>query len=189
MEQIVWGDLEATFARLEAEAAAVLAATLPNHPTSSVQRFADIRFVGQASELVVPLPPGPYTADSRGALVQAFEASYIAAFTRTPPTTQVEIINVRVSASVEVEGAALSAARPETAARAIKGQRPVYFPELRDHVPCPIYDRGRLPVGARVTGPAVVEEAESTTVLPPGTTAEVDPWANLIVTWDEGARP
>jgi len=36
-------------------------------------------------------------------------------------------------------------------------------------------------VGARLTGPVVVEEPESTTVLPPGATAEVDPWANLIV--------
>ena len=44
----------------------------------------------------MPLAAGPYTAASRGALMQAFETSYVAAFTRTPPTTQVEIINVRV---------------------------------------------------------------------------------------------
>ncbi len=49
---------------------------------------------------------------------------------------------------------------------------------------CSIYDRGRLPVGARLAGPAVVEEAESTTVLPPGAAAEVDAWANLIVSFE-----
>jgi N-methylhydantoinase A len=58
----------------------------------------------------------------------------------------------------------------------------VYFPETRGYGRCPVYDRRRLPVGARLEGPAVVEEPESTTVLPPGTTAEVDPWANLLVT-------
>ena len=101
MEQIVWPDLEATFARLEAGAREVLAATLPDGAAPAIARLADIRYVGQASELVVPLPAGPYTAASRAALMQAFEASYVAAFTRTPPTTQVEIINVRVSASIE----------------------------------------------------------------------------------------
>ena len=102
MDQVAWPELEATFARLEADARAVLAATLPDGSPPTIARLADIRYVGQASELVVPLPAGPYTAASRGALMQAFEASYVAAFTRTPPTTQVEIINVRVSASIEI---------------------------------------------------------------------------------------
>ena len=44
----------------------------------------------------------------------------------------------------------------------------MYFPETRGYVRCPVYDRARLPVGARIEGPAVVEEPESTTVLPAG---------------------
>lgn len=44
-----------------------------------------------------------------------------------------------------------------------------------------LYDRARLPVGAHLADPAVVEEAESTTVLPPGVTATIDRWANLLV--------
>jgi N-methylhydantoinase A len=60
----------------------------------------------------------------------------------------------------------------------------VYFPETRGFVVrCPVFDRARLPVGARVTGPAIVEEPESTTVLPPGTIAEVDRWATLLVSF------
>ena len=117
MDQVAWPDLEATFARLEADARAVLAATLPDGAAPAIARLADIRYVGQASELVVPLPAGPYTAASRAALMQAFEASYVAAFTRTPPTTQVEIINVRVSASIAIATAASpSPAAPRTPA-------------------------------------------------------------------------
>ena len=73
--------------------------------------------------------------------------------------------------------------RPGTrdVAEARKLDRPVYFPETGGYVRCEIYDRARLPVGARIEGPAVVEEAESTTVIPPNTSAEVDPWANLLV--------
>ncbi|MGH7264192.1 MAG: hypothetical protein ACREMB_04955, partial [Candidatus Rokuibacteriota bacterium] len=44
-----------------------------------------------------------------------------------------------------------------------------------------VYDRARLPAGARVPGPAIVEEPDSTTVLPPGAAAEVDRWGNLLV--------
>jgi N-methylhydantoinase A len=183
MGQIVWLELEATFARLEADAAAVLAATLPDRPPPRFDRLADIRYVGQASELVVPLPPGPYTAASRGALMQAFETSYLAAFTRTPPTTQVEIINVRVSASIDVEGEMLAVeTAPSRAAQAIKGTRPVYFPELRDFRPTTVYDRYALAPGQTFDGPAIVEERESTLVVGPGGRFEVAASGNIIVT-------
>ena len=72
------------------------------------------------------------------------------------------------------------------AAEARKPDRPVYFPETRGYVRCAIYDRARLPVGATIEGPAIVEEPESTTVLPPGARAEIDRWANLIVDFGGG---
>ena len=182
MDQIVWSDLEATFVRLETAARAVLAATLPDGAAPAIARLADIRYVGQASELVVPLPAGPYAATSRSALMQAFEASYVHAFTRTPPTTQVEIINVRVSASIEIEAAALPG-QATSAAKAdpIKGSRPVYFPEIREFRPTTVYDRYALLPGAAFDGPAIVEERESTLVVGPGGRFEVAASGNVIV--------
>jgi N-methylhydantoinase A len=183
MDQIVWPELEATFARLEADAGAVLAATLPDRPSAAILRLADIRYVGQASELVVPLPAGPYTAASRAALMQAFETSYVAAFTRTPPTTQIEIINVRVSASIDVEAGALRMQASAPLARgAIKRTRPVYFPEFRDFHATTVYDRYALIPGQTFDGPAIVEERESTLVVGPGGRFEVAPSGNIIVT-------
>jgi N-methylhydantoinase A len=192
MDQVVWPDLEATFARLEAAARAVLAATLPDSAAPAIERLADIRYVGQASELVVPLPAGPYTAASRAALMQAFEASYVAAFTRTPPTTQVEIINVRVSASIEIATGALPAraaaggwptpSASTTRADPIKGTRPVYLPEFREFRATTVYDRYALLAGAVFHGPAIFEERESTLVIGPGGRFEVAPSGNIIVT-------
>ena len=192
MDQVVWPDLEATFARLEAAARAVLAATLPDGGLPAVVRLADIRYVGQASELVVPLPAGPYTAASRAALMQAFEASYVAAFTRTPPTTQVETINVRVSASIEIATGALPAraaagawpmpSASTTRADPIKGTRPVYFPEFREFRATTVYDRYALLPGAAFDGPAIVEERGSTLVIGPGGRFEVAPSGNIVVT-------
>ena len=175
--------LEAAFAGLEADAKAVLAATLPDRASPAIERLADIRYVGQASELVVPLPAGPYTAASRGALMQAFEASYVAAFTRTPPTTQVEIINVRVSASLSVEaGDCRHPARWAPATNPIKGTRQVYFPEFREFRPTTVYDRYALVGGQSFDGPAIVEERESTLVVGPGGRFEVATSGNVIVT-------
>jgi N-methylhydantoinase A len=179
---IVWPDLEATFARLEADAQSVLAATLPDGAAPQMARLADIRYVGQASELVVALPRGPYTAASSSALLRAFETSYVAAFTRTPPTTRVEIINVRVSASLGIEAAAPVAQPARAAMPLIKGRRQVYFPEFGGFRSTQVFDRYGLNPGQAFDGPAVVEERESTLLVGPGGRLEVTLSGNITVT-------
>jgi N-methylhydantoinase A len=156
----------------------------------TVARTADLRYVGQGYELTVTLPDGPPdgSVDRIAAgLREAFNEAYAHRYGYADPKADVELVTVGVTVLGAGPEVRLPAHRPGTRdpADARKPDRLVYFPELRGHVPCPIYDRGRLPVGARIAGPAVVEEAESTTVLPPGATAEVDPWANLIVTFED----
>jgi N-methylhydantoinase A len=182
MAQINWQDLEAIFARIEDDARAVLEETrLPSH-AAEIQRLADIRYVGQASELIVPLPAGPYSTASEAALTEAFEVSYIAAFTRTPPATSVEIINVRVSATVNVPGSA-AASQNSTAGQSdpIKGQRDAYFPEHGKHVSTTVYDRYGLEPGQSFDGPAIIEERESTLIVGPCGRFEVAPSGSIII--------
>ena len=62
-----------------------------------------------------------------------------------------------------------------------KGDRPAYFPEAGGFVPTPVYDRYALAPGETLVGPAIVEERESTTVVPPGDRLEVDPQGNLRI--------
>jgi N-methylhydantoinase A len=125
-----------------------------------------MRYVGQASEIVVPLPSGPYGACSRAALLQAFESSYLAAFGRTPPSRRIEIINVRVSLQAPIAGDARPPpAAPPAAARAVKGSRPVYLPQWREFRATPVYDRYALAPGQACDGPAIIEERESTLVV------------------------
>ncbi|MEO0248358.1 MAG: hypothetical protein ABIN58_02220 [candidate division WOR-3 bacterium] len=64
---------------------------------------------------------------------------------------------------------------------ALKGTRQVYFPEYKGYVECPIYDRYRMKPGTELTGPAVVEERESTLVVGPGGRLRVDGHLNAIV--------
>ena len=182
IDEIVWADLEATFRRLEADARAVLAATIPDPDAAAIERLADIRYVGQASELVVSLPPGPYSAASRDALLQAFEESYAAAFTRNPPSGLVEIINVRVSASCKVASGGLSMRALGNVGAHIKGARLVYFPEYQNVHAATVYNRYTLPAGQTFSGPAIVEERDSTLVIGPGGRFEQCSSGNLMVT-------
>jgi len=154
----------------------------------TVVTTADMRYVGQGYELTIPLPHGPVGAAPAGALREAFDAVYAHRYGYSDPKAAVELVTVGVTVIGTGPEVRLPDHRP--AARDVeearKPDRLVYSPESRGYVPCPIYDRARLPVGGRIEGPAVVEEAESTTVLPPGTVAEVDRWANLLVSFEEG---
>ncbi len=151
--------------------------------TIALARTADMRYVGQGYELTVPIPEGPVDGRTAAALRAAFDRVYAQRYGYSDAKAALELVTVAVTATGSGPEVRLPEHRPRTrdAAEARKPDRPVYFPETRGYGPCPVYDRRRLPVGARLEGPAVVEEPESTTVLPPGTAGEVDPWANLIV--------
>ena len=69
-----------------------------------------------------------------------------------------------------------------TGCGAIKGRRPAYFPEFREHRETTVYDRAALAAGTVLQGPAIIEEPESTLVVGPGGACEVLPSGNIIVT-------
>jgi len=166
MDQLDWSEFEQTFARMEADARQVIAATGLNAESARVERRADVRYVGQAFEIVVDLPPGPYDAHSATSLQAAFEKAYLAQFTRTPPAGPVEIINVRIAASADASVAATNASNAATDTPKLKGERPVWSPAEKAYRTTPVYDRYALRPGDALDGPALVEERESTLAAP-----------------------
>jgi len=183
--------LEAAFRRLEDEARAVMADTGLELETTTMERLADGRFLGQGFDLVVELPRGPYDdgAQSRKQLTAAFESAYREKFALTPPGVPVEFLNIRVSARAPVSGSevVLQGRKGAGAAAALKGRRPAYFSEAGGFVETSVYDRYRLGVGDELEGPAVLEEEGSTLVVGPGAAARVAPTGNVILTLP--ARP
>ncbi|MBL8698020.1 MAG: hydantoinase/oxoprolinase family protein [Alphaproteobacteria bacterium] len=145
----------------------------------------DMRFVGQGYELTVQLPPGPYTAADIPRIRQAFLAAYSAAYGERAfdPKAAIEGVLWRLSASIKTAGLTMRdlPAGETDARRALKGRRPAYFREWGRADACDVYDRYRLGAGCEFAGPAIIEEKESTIVLPPGTRARVDRKGNLIV--------
>jgi N-methylhydantoinase A len=142
-----------------------------------------MRYVGQGHEVRVPLPPGPLTPAGAGALREAFEAEYVRLYGRLGPPVAVEAITWRVVSSGPRPDLRLSTAPAGSgdADSARKGTRRAYMPEHGGMTDVPVYDRYRLGPGAAFTGPAIVEERESTTVIGPQAAVTVDAEGNLAV--------
>ena len=74
----------------------------------------------------------------------------------------------------------IAAGMPEPPAAAFSGNRPVYFAEA-GYIETPTYDRSKLTAANRISGPALIEEYASTTVVHPGDVVHVDGFGNLVI--------
>ncbi len=172
--------LDAMYAEMAAQATEVVRASAVAGDVVLV-RAVDARYLGQGYELTVPVPSGPLDADALATIRKSFDDIYAARYGYASPGEPVEVVTWKLSAVGGTPPVTLAKASAEGAGSSIKGGRRAYFPEARGYVDCPVYDRYALAAGATLTGPAIVEERESTTVLPPGATATVDEYANLLV--------
>ena len=138
---------------------------------------ADMRYVGQAYELEVPLAV-PVTPESVPELVSAFHAVHARVYGYARAQQPVEFVNFRAVHTYPLPRPVVTpAARSNgTLADARLAERRAYFGGF---VSTAIYERARLPLGARLAGPAIVEQSDTTTVIPPGVTALVDDAGNL----------
>jgi N-methylhydantoinase A len=183
MSAIDWLALENAYQGLEADARRVLQDTGVQPNQMVVERFADIRYIGQGFELVVPTPLGPYQAASLEPIRSSFEEAYREIFSRTPLGATAEIVNIRVSASAVAGRNDLQVTRPHKHIRHAepKEKRQVYFGMTQSYITTPVYDRRLIPVGHSLIGPAVIEEPESTLIVPPDATAVVEEEGNIVV--------
>ena len=183
LSELDFAVLERVYADMEKRGRDLLAAAGVEGEIA-LTRSADMRYLHQGFEIRVPLPSSRLTKDDLSALRRAFAEEYERLYKRLNPGVEIEVVNWRLVASgpqpqitlrpPEVAGRSLAAAR--------KGERLVYLPEHNGFVPCSVYDRYLLPVGATFSGPAIVEERECTVVIGPGAQASVDEEQNLVIT-------
>src|SRR5438034_1000855 len=147
----------------------------------TLARSLDARYVGQGYELTVPVPAGRLDAAALARIRAAFDEIYAARYGYANPMEPVETVTWKLAAVGGAPRVALAKAASDGRDGGLKGRRRAWFPETRGWTECAVYDRYALAPGARLDGPAIVEERESTSVLPPGTSATVDEYANLIV--------
>jgi len=133
--------------------------------------------VGQTHELHVLLPPDAGEALAR--LPVLLRDAHLTEFGHAPDAAaRVEVVNLRVACLGSLERPDLptiSPAPPPVPAE----RRGVVFD--RERLRTPVYEREALGRGARLEGPALIEQVDSTTLLPPGWTATVDALGNLAL--------
>ncbi|MGZ0230262.1 MAG: hydantoinase/oxoprolinase family protein [Acidimicrobiales bacterium] len=177
--------LVATFAELEERVTTNVVSQGIDESAVITERFADLCYVGQATELTVAVPDGAVDATSLASALDVFHAEHNRVYGYDYAGEQsVEIVNLRVRGTGPLRPIELT--RPEAATGAVTdavtGERDVYFGPNDGEQATTLYDRDLLAPGHEFTGPAIVTEYDSTILVPPDSTALVDELGNLIIT-------
>jgi N-methylhydantoinase A len=175
-------DLAGTLRALEEEAYASLEDEGIPRDTGRVEHALDIRYVGQEYTLTIPLVGAdePLGEDFDANLADRFHAAHELRFGHANPGAFVELVVVRTTALGDL-GRIAPARQQEVDAHELPQEtRTVVFG--REALSTTIVIRDDLAPGMVLEGPVVVEEATATTVVPPGATLRVDPFASLVIT-------
>jgi N-methylhydantoinase A len=178
--------VESTFGMLEAKAREELDAEGLNAGDASYARELDLRYAGQGYELRTPLDGlfvGCVTADTLAGARVRFDERHARIHGHSAKDRPVEIVSYRLRLRVAVpkfEPCEEPSSSGRPAAQARKGERAVCFDGARPTMSI-LYERDRLDPGAVLAGPAIVEQFDATTAIPPGWHASVDGFRNLIL--------
>ena len=163
-------------------------------------RHAYMRYVGQGHEIVVPLPVRPLAAGDGETLAEAFDSEYARLYGRTIPGQEREVLSwtltvtagkptpVPLAPPPSGAGTEAAAARSGAGGREGGGSGPakppgrrLFDPVLADYAAAAVHRRERLGPGDVLAGPAVIVEDQTTTVVPDGFRATVDPLGYLVL--------
>ena len=175
--------VQAVYRELEDEGARMLRGAGVPADEIVFSRSVDMRYSAQIREITVPLPNGAeqQTAASVRAL---FLREYENLFEHVHEDVPIKLITCRLTATGKARHLP-NRARHEAGRSAAKGHRSVYFDTPGSFIEAGVYDRYRLGPGAVIEGPAIIEENESTVVVPPRAVAEVDGSYNIVISLDE----
>ncbi len=157
----------------------------------SRQRFAfslDVRHKGQINEVEILLPfdrlPANYESRLRALFVQRYEQLYGRGSALAGAQLEFVVSRLRARALTPQPKLVFSRKSSQSIARrAIRRKRDIYWPDLKKHRATPVFDGEKLISGNQVKGPAIVETADTTVVVHPGTTLRLDALGNFEITF------
>jgi N-methylhydantoinase A len=138
------------------------------------QRSAFMRYRGQGHEIAVELPVRDFTAADKATITILFEEAYRRLYSRPIPGVEIEILSWVVSVSAPSEGALATTVKTQASTPRPRSRRPVFDPQSGEFADTPIYWRDDLAPGARIKGPAVIAENDTSTVVGPSFDAQID---------------
>jgi len=178
--------MQAVFEDIAAEASAKIL-ELGFSEGQIVTRYEiDMRYLGQAHEVPVDVPSDllkDMDEQTLATLMDLFHEKHLHLFGHASRDSEVEFMTLTVAAVGPTAPENMREIEAGTADpnAAFKGTRKVYFEEAGEFIDCNTYERSRLKANNLIAGPAIVEQMDTTTVLPPGEMAEVDKYGTLIV--------
>ncbi|QEC48408.1 hydantoinase/oxoprolinase family protein [Baekduia soli] len=185
-------ELEARYVELEQQAAKQLADDGIAPENQVIQRLADCRYLGQGYELRIEVGSGDLDAAWSEDVASKFHDAHEKEYSRRFEDSDIEIPNIRVRGiglipSLEMPEVEKGGASAEAA---LRHERDAWFPidGKLQQVPTRFYAREALLAGNTIEGPAVVNQYDSTTVIPPGLKAEIDRYGNIVIRVDASAQ-
>ena len=153
-------------------------------PTAELteQRSSFMRYRGQGHEIAVELPVRAFTVADRATLTELFEAAYRRLYSRSIPGVDIEILSWVVSLRAPAEGRLAGESAEQPGEPKAASRRPVFDPDRGEFVDTPIYWRPDLAPGAHITGPAVIAEDETSTVVSADFDARIDRFGYIELT-------
>jgi N-methylhydantoinase A len=181
-----FAEIEKLFQDMEREGAAILqkSGAIEN---ITYERSIDMRFVGQGAETNVPIPNRDFSQITGEEVRNLFDRRYQTLYGRTYPESPAEFVSFRVRANLPERPLRLPKIEKKVASLkdAIKGQRLAYSSIARGFIPYNVYDRYSLFPGAKFSGPAIIEERESTAIVGEDASVSVDDYGFLWINFKE----
>jgi N-methylhydantoinase A len=176
-------ELEDQFKKLEAEGLAALEASGISTDRIVFERAADMRYVGQEHAVAVRMPAQVGDESARAEIKRLFDEAHELRYSHSAPEESADIVSLRVSAIgrlVKPQFPEIPGGEKDPPANARRGVRNVIF-EGAGAVEATVFDRANLLQGNVITGPAIIEETASTTVVEPGDTVTVNKFGHLVM--------
>lgn len=174
LAQADWSRIREVFDDMEREGRRILQDA--GAEAAGVRRFMDLRHYGQGREVTVEVDPERFAQADPSVIAALFYEAHFERYGHAHRNLPVELVTCRTTVTGPDIDMPLLQPRQTAAsdASALKGTRPVYFPELKAYVQTPVYERARLAAGTSFAGPAVIEERECTTVAGPSARVRID---------------
>jgi N-methylhydantoinase A len=172
------------FEEMEVEAQEVLREIGIAAENTVLRRSIDIRYVGQFHEVeVTDIPQGTLGAQEIDQIIQSFHRRHKDLFTFDMAKREVELLNVLLKATVRHEPLKLAEIPAASTAleKLLKRRRPMLWNLSKGYQETAVFDGDRLGAGHRIEGPAIIEEAATTVVIPPNYVCAVDKIKNYIL--------
>jgi len=144
--------------------------------------IADMRYMGQEHTVKVKAPPAPWKQDDKAGIIESFHEMHEQSYTFKLPQTPTEVVNLHLIGRGRLTKPEVSKLSPHKGSieEAKKETRKVFYAD-EGWLDTPVYFRNQLGAGAKIAGPAIVEEQMASTVLCPEQTLVVDDYGNLII--------